>query len=93
MTHTKTPWRITTIAQRNEEDDFLAIGNGNMRVASISNSLGGQEDAEFIVLAVNNHDALVEALELMKRCSPCGDFLSLHSGSFFATSSSYDFLQ
>ena len=50
--HTKTPWILDSNAGHTEQGNNCFVGNG----------FG---NAAFIVKCVNNHDALVEALEMI----------------------------
>jgi len=65
MTHTKTPWSIDS----NDLDGTWSIGNiehdgDDWDVCTVHST---KANAEFIVRAVNNHDALVEELENLKK--------------------------
>ena len=67
--HTPTPWHVI---ETNEHDEAEIGGPDLMRVGSPENICGtygglhhSLPNAEFIVLAVNNHDKLVAALEML----------------------------
>lgn len=72
--HTPTPW-VVVVGKDNSDngeplspDIFGTITGGNegwhiARVWLAGKYLNGEANAEFIVLACNNHDALVKALE------------------------------
>ena len=76
MAHTATPW-----ASRRDPDGFShQILGGPSGFVTLADFIT-QEDAAFIVLAVNSHDALVEALTgLLDRytalvnCGDCGNW-------------------
>ena len=66
--HTKTPWRL---------GGFASIWSGVQEQSAISSDLvcvlpeldeNREGNAEFIIRAVNSHDALVEALEEARNC-------------------------
>lgn len=60
MTHTELPWRRT-------ENDVFIEGNGEDIAIILKKFDNWQDNAEFIVRACNNFEALVEALELINR--------------------------
>lgn len=68
--HTRTPWHVNH-DRPDDDTSQLSISNGDARI--IANVVthrsthgfdGGSTNAAFIVNAVNNHKALVEALKL-----------------------------
>lgn len=62
--HTPTPWKLMRGADGGA-DAFLITGPGQCYIAHVSEADGGQtneEDAAFIVHAVNAHDDLVAAI-------------------------------
>lgn len=65
MNHTSTPWHVSRIYENR------ISGNGSRSAIAVcptqskSGFLQAATDAKYIVLCVNNHDALVEALKLL----------------------------
>ena len=64
MKATPTPWETSVNEQ--EQWDVCAEDAGDM-IADLANCDNGEANATFIVRAVNNHAALVEALEAVIR--------------------------
>lgn len=59
MRHAKTPWEMDIARDDAGIPDEVYIYSGHKEIGSIND----ENDAEFIVKAVNNHDKLVEALK------------------------------
>ena len=74
--HSPLPWRMVKAsiggARKYAEEDHLIYGDDNRRIADVLQYQSGicapaptKENAEFILLAVNNHEALITAFETM----------------------------
>ena len=77
MKHTPTPWKVmpydpTGYSHDIVSNDFNEDDLSGIRIARTSDGHPSQANAEFIVLAVNSHEGLInELLEIKKTISVC----------------------
>jgi hypothetical protein len=70
MTHTPTPWKAIPIGEKSDEPTVCYVGDCRIVVEGArryDDHAEDQQDAEFIVRAVNSLPALVKALERISR--------------------------
>lgn len=74
------PWEksISISAEGRKMWDICANGGGDM-IADLAGCDNAEANAAFIVKAVNNHDALVAALEKIERGLPSNEGLGGHA--------------
>lgn len=67
--HTSTPWEFVVKDDKYGEEPLIVGHSDSEDLPVVCGCLSSQADADLIVLAVNSHEALVEALELINQAS------------------------